>query len=63
MTPFRLAIHEFTAARRRGHTPRDGAAKRLKQFGWIYRMTRPAPNVLYVAELLKWRVQKLMLAA
>jgi NHL repeat-containing protein len=37
------------------------SGKRLKQFGWIHEMACPAPNVLYVAELLNWRVQKLVL--
>ncbi len=39
------------------------SGKRLKQFGWIHEMACPAPNVLYVAELLNWRVQKLVLHA
>jgi hypothetical protein len=37
------------------------SGKRLKQFGWIHQMACPAQNVLYVAELLNWRVQKLIL--
>jgi hypothetical protein len=37
------------------------AGKQLKQFGWIHQMACPAPNLLYVAELLNWRVQKLVL--
>jgi sugar lactone lactonase YvrE len=37
------------------------SGKRLKQFGWIHEMACPAPNVLMVAELLNWRVQKLLL--
>jgi NHL repeat len=37
------------------------SGKQLKQFGWIHEMACPAPNVLYVAELLNWRVQKLVL--
>jgi streptogramin lyase len=36
-----------------GHQP--------KQFGWIHEMACPSENELYVAELLNWRVQKLML--
>ena len=39
------------------------SGKQLKQFGWIHEMACPAPNVLYVAELLNWRVQKLVLHA
>ncbi len=37
------------------------SGKQLKQFGWIHEMSCPAPDTLYVAELLNWRVQKLML--
>ena len=37
------------------------SGKQLKQFGWIHQMACPADNVLYVAELLNWRVQKLVL--
>ncbi len=37
------------------------SGKRLKQFGWIHEMACPAPNVLFVAELLNWRVQKVLL--
>lgn len=33
----------------------------LKQFGWIHEIACPAENELYVAELLNWRVQKLLL--
>jgi DNA-binding beta-propeller fold protein YncE len=36
-----------------GHQP--------KQFGWIHELACPAENELYVAELLNWRVQKLVL--
>jgi hypothetical protein len=38
-----------------------GAGKQLKQFGWIHEMACPSENVLYVAEILNWRVQKLIL--
>jgi hypothetical protein len=37
------------------------SGKQLKQFGWIHQMACPAPNLLYIAELLNWRVQKLVL--
>ena len=37
------------------------SGKQLKQFGWIHEMACPAPDTLYVAELLNWRVQKLIL--
>ena len=39
------------------------SGKQLKQFGWIHQMACPAENQLYVAELLNWRVQKLVLHA
>jgi hypothetical protein len=39
------------------------SGKQLKQFGWIHEMACPSENVLYVAELLNWRVQKLILHA
>jgi hypothetical protein len=39
------------------------AGKRPKQFGWIHEMACPSENVLYVAEILNWRVQKLILHA
>jgi DNA-binding beta-propeller fold protein YncE len=37
------------------------SGKQLKQFGWIHAIACPAENELYVAELLNWRVQKLIL--
>jgi hypothetical protein len=37
------------------------SGKQMKQFGWIHEIACPSENVLYVAELLNWRVQKLML--
>jgi DNA-binding beta-propeller fold protein YncE len=37
------------------------AGKQMKQFGWIHEIACPSENVLYVAELLNWRVQKLVL--
>jgi streptogramin lyase len=37
------------------------AGKQMKQFGWIHEIACPSENVLYVAELLNWRVQKLIL--
>jgi sugar lactone lactonase YvrE len=37
------------------------SGKQLKQFGWIHAMACPSENLLYVAELLNWRVQKLIL--
>jgi hypothetical protein len=37
------------------------AGKQLKQFGWVHEMACPSENELYVAEVLNWRVQKLLL--
>jgi 6-bladed beta-propeller len=37
------------------------SGKQLKQFGWIHEIACPSENVVFVAELLNWRVQKLML--
>jgi hypothetical protein len=39
------------------------SGKQLKQFGWIHAIACPAENVLWVGELLNWRVQKLVLRA
>lgn len=33
----------------------------LKQFGWIHELACPSENEIYVAELLNWRIQKLIL--
>jgi len=38
------------------------SGKQSKQFGWIHEIACPSENELYVAELLNWRVQKLILA-
>jgi hypothetical protein len=37
------------------------SGKQLRQFGWIHEMACPAEGTLFVAELLNWRVQKLVL--
>jgi len=37
------------------------SGKQPKQFGWIHEMACPSENELYVAEILNWRVQKLVL--
>jgi hypothetical protein len=37
------------------------AGRQLKQFGWIHGMACPDENTLFVAEILNWRVQKLIL--
>jgi len=38
-----------------------GSGKTLKKFGWIHEIACPSENELYVAELLNWRAQKLIL--
>jgi DNA-binding beta-propeller fold protein YncE len=35
--------------------------KQLGQFGWVHEIACPSENLLYVSELLNWRVQKLIL--
>ena len=42
-----------------GEFGKDG--KRLGQFGWVHEISCPSENTLFVAELLNWRVQKLIL--
>jgi hypothetical protein len=37
------------------------SGKQPKQFGWIHAIACPSENVIFVAELLNWRVQKLIL--
>jgi DNA-binding beta-propeller fold protein YncE len=37
------------------------AGKQTGQFGWIHAIACPSENELYVAEILNWRVQKLVL--
>src|SRR6185295_18399690 len=37
------------------------AGKEPKQFGWVHQIACPSANVLCVAEILNWRVQKLTL--
>ena len=37
------------------------SGKQPRQFGWIHEIACPSENELYVAELLNWRVQKLIL--
>jgi hypothetical protein len=38
-----------------------GGGRQLGQFGWIHELACPNPNTVFVAELLNWRVQKLIL--
>jgi len=37
------------------------SGKQLKQFGWIHEIACPSENEIYVAEILNWRAQKLIL--
>jgi hypothetical protein len=37
------------------------SGRQMKQFGWIHEIACPSENEIYVAELLNWRVQKLIL--
>src|SRR5262245_61061284 len=37
------------------------SGKQLKQFGWVHQIACPTENELYVAEILTWRVQKLLI--
>jgi DNA-binding beta-propeller fold protein YncE len=37
------------------------AGHQSKQFGWIHEIACPSENEIYVAEILNWRVQKLLL--
>ncbi|HET9651694.1 MAG TPA: peptidyl-alpha-hydroxyglycine alpha-amidating lyase family protein [Usitatibacter sp.] len=37
------------------------SGKQPKQFGWIHEIACPSEKVVYVAELLNWRIQKLLL--
>jgi DNA-binding beta-propeller fold protein YncE len=37
------------------------AGKQIGQFGWIHAIACPSENELYVAEILNWRVQKLVI--
>ena len=37
------------------------SGKQAKQFGWVHEIACPNENTLYVAEILYWRVQKLLL--
>jgi hypothetical protein len=39
------------------------SGKQLKQFGWVHEIACPSENELFVAELLNWRVQKLLLGS
>jgi hypothetical protein len=32
-----------------------------KEFGWIHEIACPSENTIYVAEILNWRLQKLIL--
>jgi DNA-binding beta-propeller fold protein YncE len=36
------------------------SGRQLKQFGWIHEMACPSENEIYTAEILNWRVQKIL---
>lgn len=38
-----------------------GAGRTLKKFGWVHSLACPSENEIYAAEILNWRVQKLLL--
>ena len=38
-----------------------GPGRQPKQFGWVHEIACPDENTLFVAELLNWRIQKLLL--
>jgi len=37
------------------------SGKQIKQFGWVHELACPSENVVWAAELLNWRAQKLLL--
>src|SRR5436305_730015 len=37
------------------------SGKQLKQFGWVHQIACPSENEIYVAEILNWRVQKIVI--
>ena len=37
------------------------SGKQLGEFGWIHEIACPSENELFVAEILNWRAQKLIL--
>jgi DNA-binding beta-propeller fold protein YncE len=39
------------------------SGKQIKQFGWVHQIACPSENEIYVAEILNWRVQKLLMSA
>ena len=45
----------------RASRSRDSVCKQLSQFGWVHGISCPSENTLFVAELLNWRIQKLIL--
>ena len=53
--------HLQAVARRQGARLLGKSGKQPKQFGWIHEIACPSENELFVAELLNWRVQKLIL--
>jgi hypothetical protein len=37
------------------------SGRQLKEFGWIHELACPSENEVYAAEVLNWRVQKMLL--
>ena len=37
------------------------SGRQLKQFGWVHEIACPNENTLFVAEIITWRIQKLLL--
>ncbi len=65
--PVSLQRRRLSRARLQAVARRQGAGRfrqvrqAAKQFGWIHEIACPSENELYVAEILNWRVQKLIL--
>ena len=55
-------IYKLEPRRCRARSARSARpGRQLKQFAWVHEIACPSENVLYVAELLTWRVQMLLL--
>jgi hypothetical protein len=63
--PFRLSKHVFKIECTVVDATEDASllVQRLQlgKFGWVHEISCPSENTLSVAELLNWRVQKLIL--
>jgi hypothetical protein len=64
--------HRFVTTNRRARRRAAGGTRKrphrrgtgrgwLRQFGWIHEIACPSENVLFVADVLNWRGQKLIL--